>query len=326
MMSSNKKDYVLIIGSSNMDLNIYSKRLPKPGETVTGGIFRQSLGGKGANQAVASARDGSSTIFIGKIGKDSFGDQMLQNLKKEGIETTNIIRDPGEHSGVAFIMIDEHGENMISVAPGANFLLSPNEIRNRADIIRNAKSLIVQMEIPIETIQEIYSIASEGECIKILNPAPLKPIPKEVLKNIDIIVPNEGELSRLHSLLGFKEKFEKKANITQYIINMSRNLAKIGIRHIITTIGPKGCIIYDGKEKEANKIPAFKVKAVDTVGAGDCFNGVLASQLCKGKKIREAVKFATCAASIAVTRKGAQNSMPYQEEIIKRVEEYNKIN
>ncbi len=324
-MNNTKNEYVLIIGSCNMDLNIYSKRLPKPGETVTGGIFRQSFGGKGANQAVASARDGSTTIFIGKIGKDAFGDQMLEQLQKEEIDTTNIIRDPEEHSGVAFIMIDENGENMISVAPGANFLLSPEEIRNKGDIIRNAKSLIVQMEIPIETIQQIYSIASEGECIKILNPAPLKAIPKELLKNIDILVPNEGELFRLHSLLGFEENFEKRANLIQKIIAISKNISELGIHNIITTIGPDGCIIYDGKENVATKMPAFKVKAVDTVGAGDCFNGVLASQLCKGKDIREAVKFATCAASIAVTREGAQSSIPYQEEIINRVKEYNKM-
>jgi ribokinase len=321
-----KNEYVLIIGSSNMDLNIYSKRLPKPGETVTGGMFRQCLGGKGANQAVASARDGSPTIFMGKIGQDNFGDQMLQNFQKEGIDATPVIRAPEAHSGVAFIMIDKKGENMISVAPGANFLLNPKEIRKNSDIIQHATSLIVQMEIPIETIQEIYKVASEGDCIKILNPAPLKPIPEDLFKNIDIIVPNEGELTRLHALLGFKDYSEDKENSNNNITAMSKDIAEVGVRYIITTLGSKGCMIFDGLDDKELKVPAFPVEAVDTVGAGDCFNGVLASQLCKGKTIKRAVLFATCAASIAATRKGPQTSMPTHQEIIARVKEYNRLN
>ena len=165
---SEETDYVLIIGSSNMDLNIYSKRFPNPGETVTGGTFKQFLGGKGANQAVASVRSDSKTIFIGKIGQDSFGDQMVSRLIDEGINTNHIIRDSQEPSGVAFILIDENGENMISVAPGANYNLKPEEIRSKTKIIRNANSIVVQMEIPIETIQEIFKIASEGNAIKIV--------------------------------------------------------------------------------------------------------------------------------------------------------------
>ena len=148
--------YVLIIGSSNMDLNIYSKKFPSPGETVTGGTFKQFLGGKGANQAVASTRSGAKTIFIGKIGTDSYGDEMVSQLAKEGIIVDYIIRDSNTRSGVAFILIDDKGENMISVAPGANALLNPKEIRQYAEIIKNAKILVVQMEIPIEAILEIF--------------------------------------------------------------------------------------------------------------------------------------------------------------------------
>jgi ribokinase len=310
-MEINEK-YVLIIGSSNMDLNIYSQRLPKPGETVTGGTFSQFLGGKGANQAVAAVRSGAKTIFIGKIGQDPFGDQMLSRLTKEGIDMSNVIRDPEHSSGVAFIMIDEKGENMISVAPGANFYLNKSDIVKNSEIIKNAKSLVVQMEIPIETIEEIYTIASEGDCIKILNPAPLKPIPITILKNIDIIIPNEGELYHLHSLLNFPE-IETKG--TNRIIQASKDIAEMGINYVITTLGSKGCIIYDRKEGVVTEIPTIKVNAIDTVGAGDCFNGVLASKLCKGETVVNAVKYATAAASIAVTRKGAQESMPYAEEI-----------
>lgn len=317
-----KNGYVLIIGSSNMDLNIYSQRLPKPGETVTGGIFKQFLGGKGANQAVAAVRSGANIIFIGKIGKDVFGDQMLSRLTKEGVNTSYIIRDPQQASGVAFIIIDENGDNMISVAPGANFHLNKSDISKNADIIKNAKVIVVQMEIPIDTIEEIYNIASQGDVIKILNPAPLKSIPLNILKNIDIIIPNEGELFRLHSLLELKELM---GNEKEKIISASQDIVSLGVKVVITTLGNKGSLIYNGETDEIIEVPAFKVNAVDTVGAGDCFNGVLACQLCKSETIITAVKYATAAASIAVTRKGAQDSMPYINEIIERFKELNKL-
>ncbi|KKN44043.1 hypothetical protein LCGC14_0696870 [marine sediment metagenome] len=314
--------YVLIIGSSNMDLNIYSKKFPNPGETVTGGKFEQFLGGKGANQAVASVRSGANTTFIGKIGIDSFGDEMVSRLTKEGINMDHIIRDPKEHSGVAFILIDENGENMISVASGANFTLSPKEIRSNLEIIKNANSVVVQMEIPLETIQEIFTIASEENVIKILNPAPLKPIPLEILKKVDVIIPNEVELFRLHSLLGFNDLIgESKQKIKQ----ASKIISNFGLKYIITTLGKKGSIIYSREANNIIEIPALKVKAIDTVGAGDCFIGVLASKLSKGETIVNAVKYATIAASIAVTRKGAQESMPYLNEIEKKLKESNML-
>jgi ribokinase len=315
-------DYVLIIGSSNMDLNVYSERLPKPGETVTGGTFKQSLGGKGANQAVAAVRSGAKTIFIGKIGIDAFGDQMITRLKKEGINMDHVIRDSEVPSGIAFILVDNKGENMISVAPGANARLLPSEIKNKSDIIKNAKILVVQMELPIETIEEIYKIAAKGNVIKILNPAPLKPIHIDLLKNVDIIIPNEGELYRLHSLIGYNELKAKEGK--EKIIEASKDISSAGVRTIITTLGSKGCLIYNTDKDEATGIPAFKVNAIDTVGAGDCFNGVLASQLCKGETMANAVRYANVAASIAVSRRGAQESMPYINEIEERFKKIKK--
>ena len=318
-----KNGYVLIIGSSNMDLNIYSKRFPNPGETVTGGTFKQFLGGKGANQAVASVRSGSKTIFIAKIGTDIFGDEMQAQLTDEGINMHFVIRDPQNPSGIAFILIDENGENMISVAPGSNSKLSVEDINNRKDLIKNAKVLVVQMEIPMESIREIFQIASQGKVVKILNPAPLKAIPIEVLKNVDIIIPNQGELFRLHSLLGFNELTDEG---TQKIIKASREISGLGISYVITTLGNKGCLIYVGKDDNSYEIPTPQVKTVDTVGAGDCFIGVLASMLNKGKPILNAIKFATVAASIAVTRKGAQESMPFLDEIQKRLKDLVNFN
>ncbi len=315
----NRDQYVLIIGSSNMDLNIYSQRFPKPGETVTGGVYKQFLGGKGANQAVGSVRSGSKTFFIGKVGIDAFGNDMISQLENEGVNTEHVIRDPHESSGVAFILIDETGENMISVAPGANFKLTPEEVQANSEVIKNAKCLIVQMEIPIETIEEIFKIAKQGEVIKILNPAPLKPISLSILNNIDIIIPNEGELLQLHSLLKLKELV---GNSKDRIIQASKDISRFGIKTIITTLGNKGCILYDATEDKITEVPAFKVQAIDTVGAGDCFNGVVASKLCQGENILTSVKYATAAASIAITRQGAQASMPYLNEIEDRFKHY----
>lgn len=309
---SKKTPYVLIIGSSNMDLNIYSEKFPDLGETITGGTFKQYLGGKGANQSVAAVRSGANTVFIGKVGLDSFGDQMISSLTKEGINIDYIDRDPKEHSGVAFILINNKGDNKITVAPGANLKLSTEDIKSNEEIIKNAFCLTVQMEIPMETIKEIFDIASEGNVIKILNPAPLKPIPLEILEKVDIIIPNEGELYRLYSFLTNKELTEDGE---QKVVNASRVLVSVGIKCVITTLGSRGSIIYLGSEDKVIEVPTPKVNAVDTVGAGDCFIGVFASFLSKGKNIVNAVKYATIAASIAVTRMGAQDSMPKLNEI-----------
>ncbi|MHA1670130.1 MAG: ribokinase [Promethearchaeota archaeon] len=322
MKYEDNSNYVLVIGSSNIDLNIYSKKLPTPGETVTGGKFRQNLGGKGANQAVASIRSGSKTIFIAKVGDDIYGEQMISHLTKEGIITDYMVRDISESSGIAFIMVDEKGENMISVAPGANARLNPNEIRKNSEIIKNATSIVVQMEIPIETIEEIFDIASQGDAIKILNPAPLKYLSPSILKNVDIIIPNEGELYGLHSLLDLGDL---TMDLNEKLKQASRDIAKTGINIIITTLGSNGSILYQADTNAFIHIPTINVQAIDTVGAGDCFNGVLASMLSQGESIVKAIKYASAAASIAVTREGAQESMPYKEEINVRYKKLHKL-
>jgi ribokinase len=307
----NDESYVVVIGSSNMDLVIYSEKLPRSGETVTGGTFEQHLGGKGANQALASTRAGSKTYFIAKIGKDDFGDHMVSKLLKEGIYIEYLIRTDENPSGIAFIMVDKNGENMISVAPGANALLKPEELDQISDLIKNATIILVQMEIPTETISQIFKIASEGKPLKILNPAPLKKIPLNILSLIDIIIPNQGELFQLNRLynLGDFEKEDKN------ILIASKNLVSLGPKIVITTLGSKGCKIYQSETDDIIQIDAPRVNAVDTVGAGDSFNGILASFLSKGEKLINAVKYAVVGASIAVTRKGAQDSMPDLNEI-----------
>ena len=295
-----------------MDLVIYSEKLPCPGETVTGGKFERHLGGKGANQAVACSRTGSITYFVAKIGNDDFGNQMISQLSREGIKMQYIISDFENPSGVAFIMVDKKGENMISVAPGANALLKPGDLQKVTQLIKNASVIIVQMEIPTDTISEIFKIAFEGRAIKILNPAPLKKIPLEVLRLIDIIIPNEGELYRMNTLYKLGEL---TGDPEQDTLLASRNLSNLGPKIIITTLGSRGCKIYDSEKDEITHISALRVNAVDTVGAGDCFNGILASFLNKGESLINSVKFATIGASIAVSRKGAQSSMPFLDEI-----------
>ncbi|MHA2130656.1 MAG: ribokinase, partial [Promethearchaeota archaeon] len=269
-----------------------------------------------------SVRSGADTIFISKVGADLFGNQMISQLTEEGIDMSYVIRDPLVSSGVAFILINENGENMISVAPGSNFKLNPKEIQKNKDVIKKSSVVAVQMEIPMRTITKVFDIASESDAIKILNPAPLKPIPLEVLQKVDIIIPNEGELYRLHSSLNLKKL---TLNGTNRIIQASKALIKIGIKNVITTLGRKGCVIYLGDTDEIIEVPSPKVKAVDTVGAGDCFIGTLASQLSNGKTILNSAKIATVAASIAVTRKGAQESMPFLREIEDTIKKLNLI-
>jgi ribokinase len=304
--------YVLVIGSSNIDLNIYSERFPKPGETVTGGVYCQSYGGKGANQAVASKRSGSNTIFVGKVGNDTFGVQMISNLNNEGINTEFIIQDPDNASGVAMIFIDSLGQNMISVAAGANKCLTIQEIDSIKNVIQNATCILVQMELSLKVIERIFTIAAKKDTIKILNPAPFKEIPKNVIENIDIITPNETELMRLHTSLGFSELGD---TTIEGVKLMMKNIHISGIKTIITTLGKSGCIISDQDNDQQIHIPTEQVEAIDTVGAGDCFNGVLASKLCCGETLIDAAKYANIAASIAVTRKGAQNSIPFSHEL-----------
>jgi ribokinase len=313
-----KDPYVLVIGSSNMDLNMYSKRFPTPGETITGGKFSQSFGGKGANQAVAAIRSGSKTVFIGKIGIDPFGTQMLENLTKEGIDTQFVIKDPEEASGVAMILIDPEGQNMISVAPGANKNWTSDDLDDAVSLVEYASVVLFQMEISSEIISKIAHIITENEAISILNPAPFKEIPLKTLKNIDILTPNENELFKLYSYLGFTYNSHDFLENLPEIVN---DLHIHGINSLVVTLGSKGCYVSDKNTKEQLRIHGIEVDSTDAVGAGDCFNGVLASRICKGDSLINAAKYANVAASIAVTRKGAQTSMPIWKEIKQKFSE-----
>ena len=298
----NKK--IAVIGSTNTDMVVKGQKLPAPGETILGDTFFMNPGGKGANQAVAAARLGGNVTFITKIGNDIFGEQSLKNLKNQDIDTKYVLTDNINPSGVALITIDENGENCIVVAPGANSNLSKADIELAKSTINNSEIILLQLEIPMETIEYSAQLAFDLGKKVILNPAPAQKLSDKLLKNLYIISPNETEAEILTGVkITDNATVEKAAQI----------LKNKGVEIVIITLGAEGAYVLSENYNEI--VPSVKVKAIDTTAAGDTFNGALASALCKGSKLIDAVQFANKAASISVTRMGAQSSIPHFNEI-----------
>ncbi len=297
---------IVVIGSSNTDMVIRTKNLPRPGETVLGGTFFMNAGGKGANQAVACARLGGAVTFVCKTGNDVFGHQAYQLFDDEGIDPSYVFSDPKNPSGVALILVDDNAENSIAVASGSNSNLVTADIDNSLDAIENSEIVLMQLEIPIKTIEYAAQIAKNLGKMVILNPAPAptEPLPLSILKNIDLITPNETEAELIS---GIPVVDETSA------IAAAKRMAELGVKKIIITMGSKGAMLYE--DGEAELIPSIRVKAVDTTAAGDCFNGALTIAISEGRSLKEAVLFANRAAAISVTRPGAQVSMPYRHEV-----------
>jgi len=300
------KPKIVVAGSSNTDMVVKSPHLPKPGETVIGRDLTIAAGGKGANQAVSAARSGADVLFITKVGNDHFGRQAIDGFKKEKIRTEFVYIDKSAPSGVALIMVDEEGQNIISVAPGANARLTPANVRKAKSVIKSAQVLLVQLEIPIETAVEAIKIAADCNIKTILNPAPAKPLPDDLFSKITIITPNETEAE---ILTGIKIIDEQSASVA------ARSLYEKGVQTVVITLGGKGAFIYD--DKNSNIIPPPRVKPVDTTAAGDVFNGAIAVAVAEGKSIIEAIKFANAAAALSVTKLGAQPSAPKRNQILK---------
>lgn len=295
---------IVVIGSTNTDMVIKTGHLPTPGETILGGEFFMNPGGKGANQAVAASRLGGDVDFISKTGNDIFGEQSVENLRREGVNTENMIVDPENPSGVALITVDSKAENCIVVAPGANTTLKPDDIDKAIKQIGIAEIVLLQLEIPIETVEYAAQIAYRNNKKVILNPAPAQKLSDSILKTIHILTPNETEAEILTGIkVTNSDTAEKAAQI----------LKKKGVEIVIITMGANGAFIRTDSLSEL--IPAPEVKAVDTTAAGDAFNGALAVAVSEGFNIREAVQFANKAGSIAVTRPGAQASTPYRREV-----------
>ena len=299
-----KMTKITIIGSSNTDMVIKSGHLPAPGETVLGGDFFMNPGGKGANQAVAAARLGGEVHFVCKVGKDVFGETALQQFKQDGINTQFVTQDPLAPSGVALINVDAKGENCITVASGANNCLSKGDIDAASEIFEAGDFVLIQLETPLETVVYASAIAAKKGLKVVLNPAPAAELPAELFAHLYAITPNETEAEFLTGIpVNDLLSAEKAANI----------LLHKGVQHVIITLGAEGALYKTSYETE--HIPVAKVEAKDTTAAGDCFNGALVVGLSEGMSWTEAITFACKAASISVTRLGAQASMPRLEEL-----------
>lgn len=294
---------ILVIGSSNTDMTVRTDRLPSPGETVVGGIFTMGYGGKGANQAVAAKRLGGDVTFVCKIGKDIFGENSLKKYEMEGIDTSHILFSD-KPSGIALINVDASAENSISVASGANLDFTSDDVRNMEDVIREASVLVLQMEIPAETVLEAARIAFEYGIYVILNPAPACILPETIYKYVTLMIPNATEAGQIS---GIRVSDRESAEIA------AGRLMKNGARNVIITMGASGSIICG--ETGSVFIPSVKVNAADTTAAGDTYCGALSVALSEGKSLHDAALFATVASSIAVTRCGAQESIPTRAEV-----------
>ncbi|CAA9480180.1 MAG: Ribokinase [uncultured Segetibacter sp.] len=297
------KPSIVIVGSSNTDMVIKADHLPAPGETILGGTFFMTQGGKGANQAVAAARLNGQVTFVAKIGADVFGKQSVQLYKDDGIDTSYITTDENSPSGVALITVDNNGENCITVAPGANGTLSVDDISNAQAVFENASIILMQLEIPLETVEYVANLAKAANTKLVLNPAPARTLSDELLSKVSIITPNKKEAEMLTGIKISGIDSAKEA---------AKILAGKGIETAIVTMGPEGALIFHNNAFEV--VPAVKVKASDTTAAGDVFNGALVVALSEGKEMIQAVRFANAAAAISVTRLGAQASAPRRSE------------
>ncbi|MDR7390175.1 MAG: ribokinase [Armatimonadota bacterium] len=292
---------VCVVGSLNMDLVVKVPHLPQVGETVTGGVFSTFPGGKGANQAVGAARLGACVTMVGRVGADPFGAQLVDALRREGVDVAAVGTDPESPTGIAAIGVDEQGRNLILVAPGANARLLPHDVGEA--VIARSQVLLLQLEIPTVTVLHAARVARRHGAWVCLDPAPAAPLPEELYRLVDVLNPNEVEAA---ALTGISIRTLEDAQ------RAARRLLDRGPRHVVVKLGDRGS--YYLSSDEAGHVPALGVKAVDTTAAGDVFAAALGVALGEGRSLRESVQFASCAAALKVTRMGAQ-SMPSREEV-----------
>lgn len=306
MNRHSKSARVVVMGSSNTDMVVEVEELPRPGETVLGLRFRTSGGGKGANQAISAARAGGQVFFVGRVGHDAWGDQQLSALRIDGINITYVSRDRQSPSGVALIFVGRKGQNSIAVAGGANGCLRPGDVTRARQAFRAAGVILAQLETPLETVSAAAEEAARAGSIFILNPAPAQTLSRSLLSKVSILTPNESEAEQL---TGVRIKDLRTARIA------ASQLCALGAKAVVMTLGKRGALIADPAGQR--RVPGFRVKAVDTVGAGDVFNGALGVALARSEPLDTAVRFANAAAAISVTRRGAQASAPNRAAILR---------
>ncbi len=296
---------ILVVGSINMDLVVRVARLPVPGQTVLGDQFKTSPGGKGANQAVAAARLGANVRFIGRVGNDAFGTELLAGMKSEGINTTDVMVTPDAPSGVAMIMVDSRGENSIVVASGANHMVTPDDIFCREEAFRWAKVVLLQLELPQPTVRAAIDVARRSGCKIILDPAPAPATICNELCKVDIISPNVTEAEILTGRAATEAKIDKL---------VASALIERGAAAAVLKLGPRGCLVVmaDG---HFYTVPPFKVDVVDTTAAGDAFTAALGVAVARGDTMHNAAKVANAAGALACTKLGAQSAMPRADEV-----------
>lgn len=294
---------IVVVGSSNTDMVLKMDRIPKPGETILGGEFVTAAGGKGANQAVAAAMSGGEVFFVGRVGRDVFGEKAVTGLAEKNINVDFVKYDESP-SGIALIFVGSNAENAIGVASGANLKLSPEDVAEAKPAFAKSKVVVLQLETPLETVQAAAELAAENGAMVILNPAPAQVLSNQLLSLISIITPNESEVELLTGVAVTDEQSCQQA---------AGKLHEKGVENVIITLGSRGA--YVSTRKLACIVSGYKVQQVDTTAAGDTFNGALAVAISEGLELFEAIRFANAAAALSVTRMGAQPSAPTRSEI-----------
>jgi ribokinase len=302
---------IVVVGSLNMDLVVFTPRHPQIGETILGNSFQTNPGGKGANQAVAAAQLGVPVQLIGKLGNDPFGDQLLASLHSSGVDTRWVLRDEEAATGTALITVDAAGANTIIVVPGSNMKLAPQDVVCAEAGIVGASLLIMQLEVPLETVLRAAEIAHQHSVKVILNPAPAQALPDELLGLVDILVVNESEMAILT---------DSPVDTEERLLAAAQKLKKMAPAELVLTLGEKGSIWLG--EKGLQKLAPFPVQAVDTTAAGDAFIGGLAAALWNNRPMQEALEWGNAAGALAVTRTGAQPSLPDRNEVENLLQSY----
>lgn len=299
---------IVVVGSLNADFVVRVDRFPAPGETLHGRAFDVFPGGKGGNQAAAAARLGARVAMVGQVGADAQGRWLRSSLKETGCDVSLVSSDDGTSSGVALITTDQAGENEIVVVAGANGTFSAHRLAHALTALRQARVLLLQLEVPMETVERAAAEARAAGAIVVLDPAPAAEIPDHVLRLTSIVTPNEGELARLSGAVVLTRPMDDDE-----ITDAARRLLARGAQTVIVKLGDRGARLFEAERSEAWPAPA--VTAVDTTAAGDAFNGALAVAVAEGRPLGEAISFACAAGALSVTRAGAQPSMPTRAEL-----------